>query len=442
MMARDATNPVIRCRYFHWVLRRRNGVFFADGRSNRQKVGRHSLGTRDREEALQLLEQLDRVKAVELGRAKQTILDRPEHSSIELQQGWSLYREYLGRPEIAGGASRKTRQRYKAIVDKFIPYAESQHVRRWNDVTTRLIEKYLRYLEDQDYADRTIYAEATVVKQILKWLTEENLLPKSCLAKLKLKKVHGTNTYCWTREEVTAMIEHCRRSENARWLAGIIVALAHTGLRISELASLRWPDVDFTHRLLSITNDRKTRTTVRSDRRTKNRRDRSVPIHDDLYAVLQSMPEAKDGIVFHGPRGGRLKPDVVRNALIRDVITPLKTRFPTTAGAVGFEHGRLHSFRHFFCSVAANAGIPEAVVMKWLGHRSSEMVRHYYHLHDVEARKQIGKIDFANCVPAATPVAGPAIDSDTPDKNELPASPKQGPRGRSVSDSMEVSHGN
>jgi len=31
--------------------------------------------------------------------------------------------------------------------------------------------------------------------------------------------------------------------------------------------------------------------------------------------------------------------------------------------------------------------------MEWLGHQNSEMVRHYYHLPDEEARRQMARLD-------------------------------------------------
>jgi integrase len=76
------------------------------------------------------------------------------------------------------------------------------------------------------------------------------------------------------------------------------------------------------------------------------------------------------------------------------VLTPLAERFPTRAGGTGFIDGRLHSFRHFFCSLSANSGVPEQVLMTWLGHRDSKMVRHYYHLHPEEAQRQMARIRF------------------------------------------------
>jgi integrase len=132
----------------------------------------------------------------------------------------------------------------------------------------------------------------------------------------------------------------------------------------------------------------------RSVRQTKSGRSRSFPIHPDLRQILQGLPRAGDGLVFHGPRQGRLKPDLVRRTLIRDVLQALGDRFPTPEGEAGFATGRLHSFRHYFCSTCANRGVPEQVVMEWLGHADSKMVRHYYHLHDEEAQRQMKRLDF------------------------------------------------
>jgi hypothetical protein len=60
---------------------------------------------------------------------------------------------------------------------------------------------------------------------------------------------------------------------------------------------------------------------------------------------------------------------------------------------LGFKDGRLHSFRHYFASMCAMRGVPERVAMEWLGHKDSEMVRHYFHLHDAESRLQMERLD-------------------------------------------------
>lgn len=123
-------------------------------------------------------------------------------------------------------------------------------------------------------------------------------------------------------------------------------------------------------------------------RRLKSGRSRSFPLHPDLLAVLVRLPR-KDAYIFHGPRGGQIKPDTVRNVLVRKVIKELAPRFPTPEGARGFADGRLPSFRLDFCSRYANSSVPERMIMEWLGHSNSEMVRHYYHLCDAESRHQM-----------------------------------------------------
>ena len=109
--------------------------------------------------------------------------------------------------------------------------------------------------------------------------------------------------------------------------------------------------------------------------------------------MLNRLPR-RAPYVFYGPRGGRLKPDTVRRVLIREVIEPLAHKFPTPEGKRGFSHGRLHSFRHYFCSTCSNSGVPERIVMDWLGHADSEMIRRYFHLHDDEAKRRMNELDF------------------------------------------------
>jgi len=153
--------------------------------------------------------------------------------------------------------------------------------------------------------------------------------------------------------------------------------LACTGLRIAELASLRWSDLDLGNERLKLTDETGRRVGPgRKRRELKSGRSRSFPIHPDLLSVLKDLPRS-DGFVFHGPRGGLLKPDTVRRILVRKVIEPLAEKFPATNGEKGFSSGRLHSFRHAFCSYCANNNLPERILMNWLGHADSQMIRRY-----------------------------------------------------------------
>lgn len=161
---------------------------------------------------------------------------------------------------------------------------------------------------------------------------------------------------------------------------------------IGELASLRWTDLDLEKRVIRLTDERGHRQNGRDRRTVKNRRSRSFPIHADWVSVLNRLRKV-DRYVYHGPRCGRLKPDTARRALIDHLVTPLLVRFPSPDDEQGFKDGRFHSFRHFFCSSCADNGVPERMVMEWLGHQDSEMVRHYYHLNDDESRRRMDQLD-------------------------------------------------
>jgi integrase len=381
--------------HFVWLLGQRSGVYYADGRSNQQPAGRHSLGTKDRAEALQALQRLDLVRAIDLGLADRSLLAAmPEQ--LSLAEGRRLYLEHVNRPRVVGGARPASAKRYRAVLDKFEAFAVDEGIRSWNQVSRATLQAYAAHLDDDGYAYATEYLELTLLKQLVKWLVEEGHLPPACQIRLPLTKPQGTTTYCWRTEEVRAMVQYCRRHAGLGWLGDVLIALACTGLRISELASLRQTDIDPDRNVVTLTDESshaRSRTKGKT-RQTKSGRSRSFPIHVDLQLMLDGKAAASDGLLFHGPRGGRLKPDTVRQVLIREVLTPLRDRFPTPKGAVGFADGRLHSFRHFFCSTCANNGVPEQVVMSWLGHRDSAMVRHYYHLHDDEAQRQMRRLDF------------------------------------------------
>ena len=402
-MSKKTEEITIQGRFFRWLVYRRGGTtFYADGRSGNSGVAlkRYSLETDRLEEARENLKLLDLSKAIELGQADAGVLDeyRAGTDGLSLEEGKKKYLAYVARPPVMGGAGESTTKRYRAVFAKFIEFAQGNGVTTWSQVGKGMLEKYGTWLDEDGYAYASEYLELTTLKQAMKWMIGEKLIPKSCGFELELKKPQGTSTYCYTAAEVAAMIIHCHTKLELKWLGDVIVALTHTGLRIGELATLRWSDLDEDLTKITLVDERQRAVRQRraEARATKTHRDRTLPVHENLREVLSPMKKKphRDGRVFHGPGGGILKPDTLRNILKRDVLTPLAKQFPSRTG-LGIADGRLHSFRHYFCSIAANGGVPEQILMTWLGHRDSRMVKHYYHLHEPESRRQMDKIDFA-----------------------------------------------
>jgi integrase len=393
-MPKRRINELVRCPHFAWRLNMRDGTWYADGRSNPTNAGRHSLGTSDRAIALQLLPELDRTRAEELGLIARSERTESAVRALLLADGRKLYEAHIARPRVTGGVRKSTSKRYRTTLDKFLEFAISFGVMTWNGVTAEVLTAYAEHLETAGYAYKTQVNELTTLKQAIRWMIAAKHLTGTSPIELKLRKAESESAYCYRPEEIATMVAHCRAAASLSWLADVLVGLACTGLRIAEFASLRWADLDINAKQLTIKDE--TGQPVKADRQRrelKSGRSRSFPIHADLLAVLRRLPHI-DQHVFHGPRGGRLKPDTVRRVFVREVIEPLADRFPAGDGEKGFADGRLHSFRHAFCSTCANSGVPVRVVMAWLGHKDSGMINTYYHLHDAESRRQMDQLDF------------------------------------------------
>ena len=152
-----ATSTKIHCEYFNWRVFQRGGVFYADGRTNEPSVGKHSLATKDRHEAIERLHLLDRQKAVENGLAE-PIKRNPTNleGALAIHEGWQLYFERCEMPEIAGGTTEGTLKRYRAVRDKHIKYCQSIRAAYWLQVDKKHTLKYGTHLAglECEYADR------------------------------------------------------------------------------------------------------------------------------------------------------------------------------------------------------------------------------------------------------------------------------------------------
>lgn len=91
------------------------------------------------------------------------------------------------------------------------------------------------------------------------------------------------------------------------------------------MAALRWGDLDEDmERIVLVDQSRQSTLAQRSTARTtKTRCSRTLPVHRSLKPVLENLKlhAHPDGRVFHGPEGGILKPDTLRNILKREVLS-------------------------------------------------------------------------------------------------------------------------
>jgi site-specific recombinase XerD len=171
-----------------------------------------------------------------------------------------------------GGARPATFKRYRAILDKFLVFSANEGIHFWQNVTANLVRAYGKHLEEADYAYATQFIELATLNQVVKFLTTEaKLIPPGVYVPVKLKKPDAVTRYCYTPDQVGTIVHWCSQGGGPRWLGPVLIALATTGMRIEELASLRWSDIDLTAKTITLPDNsrRGTQATCQDARTTK-----------------------------------------------------------------------------------------------------------------------------------------------------------------------------
>jgi integrase len=166
--------------------------------------------------------------------------------------------------------------------------------------------------------------------------------------------------------------------------------LAHSGLRISELAGLQWRDVVFGERPRLQVRRQDCRNEVR-ELKTENSR-REVPLSPNMARRLFATRRGRSATdrVFTSPQGARVNDGNLRRRMLIPAAKAAGLGRVDGAGEwrtwVGF-----HTFRHTCASLLFEAGRDVKQVAAWLGHADPAFtLRRYIHLMD----DGIGDADF------------------------------------------------
>jgi integrase len=150
----------------------------------------------------------------------------------------------------------------------------------------------------------------------------------------------------------------------------LLVALAYTGARWSEIAHLTWDRVDFKAKQITLWAG-------------KVERERVVPIAQPLYEVLERRIRVVvqrpawtiKGLVFPGPQG---RPRTKPTDAIGEAMNAVGLNDPATVARFG--KATIHSLRHTFASWLVQNGADLGEVQDALGHSSITTTTRYAHL--------------------------------------------------------------
>jgi len=196
----------------------------------------------------------------------------------------------------------------------------------------------------------------------IEWdMVESDVLRR--IRKVKLLRDEGKRLRYLLKEECQALIDTCPEH-----LKPIVITALNTGMRKSEILSLKWDNIDLKNGFILLD-------------KTKNGERREIPINDTLKYTLKGIMRRLDiPYVFHDPKSCKPYRDIKRS-------------FQGACRRAGIKDFHFHDLRHTFASHLVMAGVDITTIKELLGHKTLAMTLRYAHLAPSHKVKAVDLLD-------------------------------------------------
>ena len=214
---------------------------------------------------------------------------------------------------------------------------------------------------------------------------------------IKKPKAHIDATefrYLQTEEELQRFLKAA--GEAGADVLALYATAVYTGMRLGELAALRWTDINWNGRLIAVQRSH--------EGLTKSGRMRRVPILDPLLPILREWRMRNPShLVFPNRDGEQHEPSArIFQERLHDVLDAAGFERPTEGR---YRHAiNFHSLRHTFASHWAMNGGDMFRLQKALGHQSIQMTMRYAHLQPDAFAQDYGRMGAASVLKAGESV--------------------------------------
>ncbi len=252
----------------------------------------------------------------------------------------------------------------------------------FRDLTVRHITRHHcgQWLSERggQIAVQTFAHELDTMRAVFNYAVDLGLILSNPSKDIKRRRIVLKLIKVPSREEFQRLVAAIRQSDGrvssqarAKEGADLVELLAYSGCRLDEARNLRWQDVSFEHRRITITG---------GQQGTKNHEFRTVPMTDALAPLLGRM---------HGESQVQPSDLVIRIRSARKCLETACRRLELPA----FSH---HDFRHFFATTCIEAGVDIPTVSRWLGHKDGGALamRVYGHLRQEHSFSPIKLVSF------------------------------------------------
>jgi len=357
-------------------------------RGKREKVwvGRwweDAIGPDGERARIRRCEVLGTVAELPTKRAAQMRLDerlRPVNSGSSMPLSiWTLKKfiEDRWKPGVYPALKHSTKKFYDNVVSAhLIPaFGETQ----LRSVSREAVQDFLNRKIRNSSSWKTVNHIRTVFGTILESAVQDDLLTSNPVRKTRMPR-RGPE-----KERVEISVDAVRTilenlPEPSRTVGNVI---AMTGMRIGEALALRWRDIDFENKSISI---RQSVYEGHFDEPKTRSSKRRIPVGEVVIGLLANLHRADlepDDLIFSARNGS---PISRRNLLNRQLKPVCET--------LGLKGVSWHWFRHAFASLSASAGASLGTTQALLGHSSPGITRDVY-IHPVqeEARRSVDSVE-------------------------------------------------
>jgi integrase/recombinase XerC len=289
--------------------------------------------------------------------------------------------EHLGEER---GVSRHTLRAYEGDLLRFLDFlardflARDPDTVRPEEVDALAVRSFLAAETRRGLGRRSQGRELSAIRSLFRFACREGTLAANPARAVRTPKHPKILPRHLRPGEVERLLEApgAREGPLAVRDSALVELLYATGLRVGELVSLDWPDVDLTARVLRVMGKGGKERMVPFGRPAAEALKAWLAVWDHVRTAEGAAPDDGEP-VFLNRHGGRLGDRSVRTLL---------DRWTKTAGLAAGVHP--HTLRHTFATHLLEAGADLRAIQELLGHSSLSTTQKYTHL-EVERLLQV-----------------------------------------------------
>jgi integrase/recombinase XerC len=281
--------------------------------------------------------------------------------TITLEKGLALFLNGLH----GKNRSAATVRAYQTDIQQFLSYLHTTNVSIHSpaDIEKADVVEYLSELAKKELTGIARARKMSAIREYFRFLEGVGLIQKSPTTGIETPKREKNGRQVLRFDEYTKMLSLA--GANPRDYA-ILQVFLQTGIRVSELASLKIEDIDFVKPSITV--------------RGKGKQEREIALEKKGIHALKS---------YLAVRGESFSPRVFLNYQGEPIsergVRKLVVKYRKEAGIT--KKASCHTLRHTFATYKAEKGVSAFQLQQWLGHANLNTTQIYVHLGKQNARK-------------------------------------------------------